>query len=87
MELPDALRDEMTPYTLVFVAFGARGGRAQGSTFYVNQMSDEARASTALIINFDSVATGDRVYCYSSQEAAWPQLALRSMARGLGTDS
>jgi alkaline phosphatase isozyme conversion protein len=85
MQLADALRDETTPYTLVFVAFGAEEAGLKGSTFYVNQMSEEARANTALMINLDSVATGDRVYCYSSEDAAWPQLALRSMARGLGT--
>jgi alkaline phosphatase isozyme conversion protein len=85
MELADALRDEKTPYTLVFVAFGAEEVGLKGSTFYVNQMSDDARTNTELMINLDSVATGDRVYCYSSEDAAWPQLALRSMARGLGT--
>jgi alkaline phosphatase isozyme conversion protein len=46
MELADALRDENTPYTLVFVAFGAEEAGMHGS--------------------------------------AWPQLALRSMARSLG---
>ena len=84
MELADALRDEKTPYTLVFVAFGAEEVGLRGSTHYVAEMSDQARADTILMINFDSVATGDRLYCYSSEEAAWPQLALRSMARGLG---
>ena len=84
MELADALRDEQTPYTLVFVAFGAEEVGLRGSTHYVAEMSDQARADTVLMINFDSVATGDRLYCYSSEEAAWPQLALRSMARGLG---
>jgi hypothetical protein len=85
MELADALRDQPTPYTLVFVAFGAEEAGLKGSTFYVSQMSEEARAGTVLMLNFDSVATGDRVYCYSSEDAAWPQLALRSMARSLGT--
>jgi hypothetical protein len=84
MELADALRDENTPYTLVFVAFGAEEAGMHGSASYVAEMSDQARADTVLMVNLDSVATGDRVYCYSSEEAAWPQLALRSMARSLG---
>jgi hypothetical protein len=84
MELADALRDEQTPYTLVFVAFGAEEVGLRGSTHYVAEMSDQARTDTVLMINFDSVATGDRLYCYSSKEAAWPQLAFRSVARGLG---
>jgi alkaline phosphatase isozyme conversion protein len=84
MELADALRDEQTPYTLVFVAFGAEETGLRGSAYYVKEMSEQARADTVLMINFDSVATGDRLYCYSSKDAPWPQLALRSMARQLG---
>ncbi len=84
MQLADALRDEPTPYTLVFVAFGAEEEGLRGSAHYVAEMSEQSRADTILMVNFDSVATGDRLYCYSSKDAAWPQLALRSMARGLG---
>jgi alkaline phosphatase isozyme conversion protein len=84
MQLADALRNEKTPYTLVFVAFGAEEVGLKGSTHYVAEMSDQSRADTVLLINFDSVATGDRLYCYSSKEAPWPQLALRSLARSLG---
>ena len=79
MELADALRDAKTPYTLVFVAFGAEESGLRGSAYYVSEMSDQARADTVLMINFDSVATGDRLYCYSSKDAPWPQLALRSI--------
>ena len=85
MELADALRDEKTPYTLVFVAFGAEEAGLRGSEHYVAEMSEQARADTVLMLNFDSVATGDRVYCYSSKDAAWPQLALRSLARAQDT--
>ena len=85
MELADALRDEKTPYTLVFVAFGAEEAGLRGSEHYVAEMSEQARTDTVLMLNFDSVATGDRVYCYSSKDAAWPQLALRSLARAQDT--
>jgi hypothetical protein len=84
MQLADALRDVRTPYTLVFVAFGAEEAGLRGSAHYVAEMSEQARADTILMVNFDSVATGDRLYCYSSEDAPWPQLALRSIARGLG---
>jgi alkaline phosphatase isozyme conversion protein len=86
MQLADALRDEKTPYTLVFVAFGAEEAGLQGSAHYVAEMSEQARADTVLMINFDSVATGDRVYCYSDKDASWPQLAVRSLARSQGAD-
>ena len=39
MELADALRDEDTPYTLVFVAFGAEEAGMSGSATYVAEMS------------------------------------------------
>jgi hypothetical protein len=84
MQLADALRFVRTPYTLVFVAFGAEEAGMRGSAHYVAEMSEQARADTVLMINFDSVATGDRLYCYSGKDAPWPQLALRSMARQLG---
>jgi hypothetical protein len=85
MQLADALRDEETPYTLVFVAFGAEEVGLRGSGHYVAEMSDQTRADTVLMINLDSVATGDRLYCYSGKDAAWPQLAVRSIARSQGT--
>lgn len=84
MQLADALRNETTPYTLVFVAFGAEEAGLKGSAHYVAEMSEQARADTVLMVNLDSVATGDRLYCYSGAEAPWPQLALRSMTRSLG---
>lgn len=84
LQLAASLRNETTPYTLVFVAFGSEEVGLRGSTHYVSEMSPQARADTVLMINLDSVATGDRVYCYSSREAPWPQLAFRSIARGLG---
>ncbi|MEJ5222651.1 MAG: M20/M25/M40 family metallo-hydrolase, partial [Tepidiforma sp.] len=81
MALADALRDETTPYTLVFVAFGAEEVGLKGSKAFVSGMDEAARQRTVLMINFDSVAAGDRVYCYSSAEAAWPQLSVRRLAR------
>jgi len=84
MQLADALRTAQTPYTLVFVAFGAEELGSKGSNAYFRSMTAEQKAATVLMINFDSVATGDQVYCYSSAAEAWPQLTLRSMARQMG---
>ena len=84
MQLADALRAEETPYTLVFVAFGAEEAGLKGSTAYFASMTAEQKSATMLMINFDSVATGDQVYCYSNAAQAWPQLTLRSLARQMG---
>jgi len=84
MQLADALRAEKTPYTLVFVAFGAEEAGLKGSKAYFESMTAEQKSATMLMIDFDSVATGDQVYCYSSAAQAWPQLTLRSLARQMG---
>ena len=84
MQLADALRAAQTPYSLVFVAFGAEEAGLKGSKAYFDNMSAAQKAATVLMINFDSVAAGDQMYCYSSADQAWPQLTVRSMARQLG---
>jgi len=84
MQLADALRATQTPYTLVFVAFGAEEAGLKGSKAYFDTMSAAQKAATVLMINFDSVAAGDTVCAYSSVDQAWPQLTLRSMARRMG---
>jgi alkaline phosphatase isozyme conversion protein len=84
MELADALKATKTPYTLVFVAFGAEEAGLKGSNAYFKSLTAQEKADIELMINFDSVATGDQVYCYSSKDQAWPQLAIRHMARLLG---
>lgn len=84
MALADALRSVDTPYTIEFVAFGAEEAGLKGSEYFYSSLSDEEKSALVLMVDFDSVATGDRMYCYSSKSAAWPQLTLRSIARGLG---
>jgi alkaline phosphatase isozyme conversion protein len=84
MELAGELKAQTTPYTLVFVAFGAEEPGLKGSAAYFRSLSAQDKAATILMVNFDSVATGDQVYCYSSKDQAWPQLAIRSMARQMG---
>ena len=84
MELAGDLKAQTTPYTLVFVAFGAEEVGLKGSKAYFESLSAQDKADTLLMINFDSVAAGDQLYCYSSKAQAWPQLAIRSMARQMG---
>ena len=84
MQLADALRAAPTPYTLVFVAFGAEELGEKGSDAYFASLTAAQKADTVLMINFDSVAAGDAMYCYSSADQAWPQLTVRSLARQMG---
>ena len=84
MQLADALRATQTPYTLVFVAFGAEEAGLRGSKAYFAGMTAAQKAATVLMINLDSVAAGDQMYACSGADQAWPQLTLRSMARQMG---
>lgn len=53
---------EDMPYTIVYVFFGAEEAGLYGSQYYVDSMTEEEKANTLLMINFDSILTGD--YCY-----------------------
>ena len=84
MQLAGTLRTEQTPYSLVFVAFGAEEAGSRGSKAYVARLTAAQKAAIVLMIDLDSVAAGDHMYAYSSTAQAWPQLTLRSMARQMG---
>lgn len=60
-----ALKDvKNLPYNIVIVAFGAEEPGLFGSTYYVKQMGEKSKASTAMMINFDSIGMGDYLYIY-----------------------
>lgn len=84
LELARHLQAEDTPYTLVFVGFGAEEIGLKGSRHFVRSMTQEERDATFLMINFDSVAGGDTVNAYSPAKVRWPQLTLRQIARSQG---
>ena len=65
LELAARLRDKETPYTLVFVAFGADDREQLGSHYFAESMSDLERGATRGMINLDGVAGGDGLYAFS----------------------
>ncbi len=52
-------------YDIAFVAFGAEEAGLRGSAYYVSQMSDEDKARTIAMINFDSLIVGDKLYIHA----------------------
>ncbi len=54
-----------TPYTIVFVFFGAEEIGCVGSAEYVNSMTQEDIANTICMINIDTVFAGTYRYMYS----------------------
>ncbi len=67
LELAELLKDQPTPYTIHFVAFGAEEVGLLGSASYVAQLSKEQRKDTISMVNLDSLAVGDIVYVYSME--------------------
>jgi hypothetical protein len=69
LEIAELLKDQSTPYTIRFVAFGDEEGGELGSNAFVSQMSQAERANTVGMVNLDSVVAGDIEYVYSDEGA------------------
>lgn len=66
LEVADVLKNISTPYSIVFVAFGAEEGGLNGSNFYAKQMTADDIENTVGMINLDSLAVGDKMYVHGS---------------------
>ncbi|MFC4322519.1 M20/M25/M40 family metallo-hydrolase [Litchfieldia salsa] len=64
LEVAEVLKKINTPYSIVFIAFGAEEVGLQGSKFYAANMSSEEIENTVGMINLDSLAVGDQMYVY-----------------------
>lgn len=65
LELAERLRSYDLPYDVIFVAFGGEELAGKGSEYYVQQMSTEDILRTTVMINFDSLIFGDKLYIHS----------------------
>jgi alkaline phosphatase isozyme conversion protein len=61
LETAARLKPRSTPYTIVFVAFGAEEPGELGSNYYVNTMSKLEKTATMGMIDLDAVAGGDEL--------------------------
>jgi Zn-dependent M28 family amino/carboxypeptidase len=66
LEVAEVLKKVKTPYSIVFVAFGAEEGGLNGSNYYANQMTSTDIKNTVGMINLDSLAAGDKMYVHGS---------------------
>jgi alkaline phosphatase isozyme conversion protein len=66
LEVAEVLKNVSTPYSIVFIAFGAEEGGLNGSNFYAKQMTAEEIIHTVGMINLDSLAVGDKMYVHGS---------------------
>jgi alkaline phosphatase isozyme conversion protein len=61
LEIAGRLRKNPTPYTLVFVAFGAEEDGDLGSSYYLRHMSKVERSAVLGMIDLDAPAGGDQL--------------------------
>ncbi|WP_028784429.1 M20/M25/M40 family metallo-hydrolase [Thalassobacillus devorans] len=66
LEAAEVLKNIKTPYSVVFIAFGAEEWGLQGSKAYVEQMTEAEIDNTVGMINLDSLAVGDQMYVYGN---------------------
>jgi len=65
LEIAERIMKFPREYDLVFVAFGAEEAGLRGSAYYATQMSAEDKARTVVMINFDSLIVGDKLYIHA----------------------
>ena len=82
LELAERLKSIPTAYGLRFVATSAEELGSLGAQNYLQRMSAEEKSNTVLVINLDSLITGDRLYFNAGRNTP-PQMAKRSRDRAL----
>jgi alkaline phosphatase isozyme conversion protein len=72
LEVAERITQYKQEYDLVFVAFGAEEAGLRGSSYYVKNMSAADVARTIVMINFDSLIVGDKLYIHAGfNEKTW----------------
>jgi hypothetical protein len=72
LEVAERIAPYNREYDLVFVAFGAEEAGLKGSSHYVKSMSAEDKARAIVMINFDSLIVGDKLYIHAGfNEKTW----------------
>ena len=85
LEMAARLKAKATPYTLVFVAFGAEEQGMLGSRYYVRTLPGRELKATRGMIDLDAVAGGDHLFVTSQPDAAgWLRDDALTVAKQLG---
>ena len=72
LELAERMAKYKIEYDIVFVAFGAEEVGLRGSFHFVDQMSPSDIERTIVMINFDSLIVGDKLYIHAGfNEETW----------------
>jgi hypothetical protein len=72
LEVAERIAKYKIDYDLVFVAFGAEEVGLRGSFYYVDQMDPGDVSRAIVMINFDSLIVGDKLYIHAGfNEETW----------------
>ncbi|MHC5176690.1 aminopeptidase [Serratia rhizosphaerae] len=82
LELAQRMKDIPTRYSLRFIATSGEELGSLGAKNYLQRMSAEERANTLLVINLDSLITGDKLYFHAGRNTP-PKVAKQSRDRAL----
>ena len=93
LELAARLAGQEPEHTIRFVAFGAEETGLLGARHAVASLSAEARSRVVLMINIDSIITGDRLYVHAGPATyaldpghAWARERALALAADLGIE-
>jgi alkaline phosphatase isozyme conversion protein len=87
LELAARVKRMTTPYTVVFVAFGAEEQGQVGSRYYVSQMHPVERRATIGMVNLETPAGGPAVSVTSMpHDPTWLRDDVLTAAQGLGVE-
>ena len=64
LEMAQKIKNIQTPYTIRFIAFGSEENNLDGSKYYVQQMDEKEIQNTIVMINLDSLISGDNAYIF-----------------------
>lgn len=85
LEMAAKLKAQPTPYTIVFVAFGAKEDGLFGSHHFVAAMPKVERDATLGMVNLDGIAGGDDLYAYNRPHSAgWLRADVLAAAEVVG---
>ncbi|WP_240651638.1 aminopeptidase [Serratia microhaemolytica] len=82
LELAERMKNIPTKYSLSFVASSAEELKALGAKNYLNHMTQQQRDDIVLMINLDSLITGENLYFHSGRTTP-PEVAHKSRDRAL----
>lgn len=82
LELAKRMKDVRTTYSLRFIATGGEELKALGAKNYLRRMTEQERNNTLLVINIDSLITGEHLYFHSGRNTE-PEMAKKSRDRAI----